>query len=66
MNSSTPKSRPARIPQHQQGNPTPSGLTFGSTFPKLAKMTDKLAIVRSYQSRNAGHLFESHQRPAIR
>ena len=33
------------------------GLTFGSTFPKLAKMTDKLAVVRSYQSRNAGHTY---------
>ena len=33
------------------------GLTFGSTFPQLAKMTDKLAVVRSYQSRNAGHTY---------
>ncbi len=35
------------------------GITFGSTFPKLAKMADKLAIVRSYQSRNAGHTYLS-------
>ena len=33
------------------------GLTFGSTFPQLAKMSDKLAVVRSYQSRNAGHTY---------
>jgi hypothetical protein len=31
------------------------GVTFGGTFSKLAGMTDKIAIVRSYQSRNAGH-----------
>ena len=35
------------------------GVTFGSTFPQLAKMTDKLAIVRSYQSRNGGHTYLS-------
>jgi len=35
------------------------GVTFGSTFPKLAKMTDKLAVVRSYQSRNGGHTYLS-------
>jgi len=35
------------------------GVTFGSTFPKLAKMTDKLAIVRSYQSRNGNHTYLS-------
>jgi uncharacterized protein (DUF1501 family) len=33
------------------------GVTFGSTFPKLAKMADRLAIVRSYQSRNGGHTY---------
>src|SRR5437879_9672334 len=26
------------------------GITFGASFPKLARMTDKLAIVRSYAS----------------
>ena len=35
------------------------GVTFGSTFPQLAKMTDKLAVVRSYQSRNGGHTYLS-------
>ena len=35
------------------------GVTFGSTFPQLAKMADKLAIVRSYQSRNGGHTYLS-------
>ena len=35
------------------------GVTFGSTFPKLAKMTNKLAVVRSYQSRNGGPTYLS-------
>jgi uncharacterized protein (DUF1501 family) len=33
------------------------GVTFGSTFPQLAKMANKLAIVRSYQSRNGNHTY---------
>src|SRR5262245_26335264 len=33
------------------------GITFGADFPKLAKMTDRFAIVRSYQSRNGGHTY---------
>ena len=33
------------------------GVTFGSTFPKMAKMADRLAVVRSYQSRNGGHTY---------
>jgi hypothetical protein len=33
------------------------GITFGSTFPKLAKMAHKLAVVRSYASGNAGHTY---------
>ncbi|MBA4190986.1 MAG: DUF1501 domain-containing protein [Planctomycetaceae bacterium] len=35
------------------------GITFGGTFKKLANMTDKLAIVRSYASMNAGHTYDS-------
>lgn len=35
-----------------------SGVTFGGTFPKLASLTDKIAIVRSYQSRNGGHEYD--------
>jgi uncharacterized protein (DUF1501 family) len=35
------------------------GVTFGGTFPKMAALADKLAIVRSYGSRNAGHTYES-------
>lgn len=35
------------------------GVTFGSTFPKLAAMADRLAIVRSFASRNGGHTYES-------
>ena len=31
------------------------GITFGSTFPKLAAMADKFAVVRSYGSNNSGH-----------
>ncbi|HEV3437770.1 MAG TPA: DUF1501 domain-containing protein [Gemmata sp.] len=34
------------------------GITFGSTFPQLAKMANRLAIVRSYQSRNGGHTYD--------
>ncbi len=34
------------------------GITFGGTFPKMAKIADRLAIVRSYQSRNGGHNYE--------
>jgi uncharacterized protein (DUF1501 family) len=33
------------------------GVTFGSTFPKMAERADRLAIVRSYQSRNGGHTY---------
>ena len=35
------------------------GLTFGSTFPKLAKMAHKFAVVRSYASGNSGHTYLS-------
>lgn len=35
------------------------GVTFGSTFPRLAAMADKLAIVRSYGSNNAGHFYDA-------
>jgi uncharacterized protein (DUF1501 family) len=34
------------------------GVTFGSTFPRMAKIADRLAIVRSYQSRNGGHNYD--------
>jgi hypothetical protein len=33
------------------------GITFGGTFAKLAKMADKLAVVRSYASGNADHSY---------
>ncbi len=32
-----------------------AGVTFGGTFPRLAAMADKLAIVRSFASGNADH-----------
>ena len=35
------------------------GVTFGGSFPKLAAMADKLAIVRSYASGNADHTYLS-------
>ncbi len=35
------------------------GITFGGSFTKLASMTDKIAIVRSYASMNAGHTYLS-------
>lgn len=34
------------------------GITFGGTFPRLAAMADRLAIVRSYASGNAGHTYQ--------
>ncbi len=33
------------------------GVTFGGTFPRLASMTDKFSIVRSYASGNSGHTY---------
>lgn len=36
-----------------------SGITFGGTFPQLAKLADKFSIVRSFQSRNGGHEYVS-------
>ena len=33
------------------------GVHFGSHFPKMAKLANRLAIVRSFQSRNAGHTY---------
>ncbi len=35
------------------------GVTFGGTFTRLAKMTDKIAVVRSYASMNGGHTYLS-------
>src|SRR5947199_7627955 len=35
------------------------GITFGKTFPKLAKLANKLAVVRSYASGNGGHTYNS-------
>ena len=31
------------------------GITFGSTMDQLAKLADKLTVVRSFQTRNGGH-----------
>lgn len=33
------------------------GITFGGTFPRLAQLTDKLAIVRSYASGRGDHTY---------
>jgi uncharacterized protein (DUF1501 family) len=35
------------------------GITFGGTFAKMGAIADKLAVVRSYGSRNGGHTYES-------
>jgi hypothetical protein len=35
------------------------GITFGATFPKLAALADKIAVVRSYGSGNADHKYGS-------
>jgi hypothetical protein len=35
------------------------GITFGATFPRLAALADKIAIVRSYGSGNSGHTYGS-------
>jgi len=35
------------------------GVTFGGTYPRLARMADKLAIVRSYASMNSGHEYRT-------
>lgn len=35
------------------------GITFGGTFPKLAKLADKIAVVRNYGSRNNDHSYLS-------
>jgi uncharacterized protein (DUF1501 family) len=34
------------------------GVRFGGTFPQLAKMAHKLAVVRSFGSKNGGHTYE--------
>ena len=36
-----------------------SGITFGGTFPQLAKLSDRLSIVRSYGSKNGGHTYQA-------
>jgi hypothetical protein len=33
------------------------GIAFGATFPKLAERADRIAVVRSYGSGNAGHTY---------
>ncbi|HEY3789138.1 MAG TPA: DUF1501 domain-containing protein, partial [Urbifossiella sp.] len=35
------------------------GITFGGTFKKLSRMTDKIAVVRSYASMNGDHSYLS-------
>ncbi len=36
---------------------THAGITFGGTFPRLAKMAHKFSIVRSFASGNSGHTY---------
>jgi hypothetical protein len=35
------------------------GITFGGTITKMARIADRLAVVRSYASGNGGHTYES-------
>src|SRR4051812_38426201 len=35
------------------------GITFGGSFQKLSQMTDRIAVLRSYASMNAGHTYLS-------
>ncbi len=35
------------------------GVTFGGTFPRLAQLAQRLAVVRSYASGNSGHSYTS-------
>ncbi len=35
------------------------GITFGGTFPRMARIADRLAVVRSFSSRNSGHTYLS-------
>ena len=36
-----------------------ASITFGGTFPKLAQLAKRPAIVRSYSSRNVEHTYQS-------
>jgi len=36
-----------------------AGVTFGGTFPQLAGLAKKFSIVRSFQSKNGGHEYDS-------
>ena len=36
------------------------GVTIGGTFPKIAQVMDKMAIVRSFSHRNGGHAGGTH------
>ena len=35
-----------------------AGISFGGTFPQLAKLADRFSIVRSYASNNSGHSYQ--------
>jgi uncharacterized protein (DUF1501 family) len=35
------------------------GVTFGGTFPQLARLADRFSVVRSYGSQNSGHTYET-------
>src|SRR5690242_18445533 len=36
-----------------------AGITFGATFPRLAALADRIAVVRSYGSGNSAHTYGS-------
>ena len=35
-----------------------AGITFGGTFPELAARADRIAVLRSYGSKNSGHTYD--------
>ena len=35
------------------------GVTFGGTFPHLARLADRFSVVRSYGSQNSGHTYDA-------
>ncbi|MCE9607295.1 MAG: DUF1501 domain-containing protein [Planctomycetia bacterium] len=35
------------------------GITFGGTFPQLARLAKKFSVVRTFQSKNGGHEYDS-------
>ena len=58
-------SAPAEHPQRHRRDRRPRlpGVTFGGTFPKLARLADRLAVVRSYHPRRRQPRHQAGRRP---